>query len=81
MIDELGDRGFALGEATDDPEPVHVGEGPVDEADRPEIIRLVDDGGDRGADAGARGAQGMLRSAGGGDPTAIGSIWVYINMR
>jgi hypothetical protein len=53
VIDELGHRGLALGEAADDPEPVDVGQGLVDEADRAEVVGLVDDRGDGRTDAGA----------------------------
>jgi len=43
VIDQLGDRGGRLGEAADDPEPIHVGERPVERSQLAKVIRLVDD--------------------------------------
>jgi hypothetical protein len=80
VVDELGNGRLALGEATDDPEPVDVGQGLVDEADRAEVFGLVDDRRDRGADAGAGRAQGSAPVAGSRSDD-VGSIGVYINMR
>ncbi len=52
MVDELGDGGFALGQALDDAEPIDVGQGLVELADVTQLVGRVDDGRDRGADAG-----------------------------
>ena len=41
-LDQLGDRGLALGEPLDDPQAVHVGEGLVDDAQRAELVGLVE---------------------------------------
>jgi hypothetical protein len=80
VVDELGHGRLALGEPANDPEAVHVGQGLVDEADRTEVLGLVDDGRDRGTDAGAGRAQGSAPVAG-GRSDGVGSIGVYINMR
>jgi len=80
LVDELGDGRLALGEPADDPEPVDVGQGLVDEAYRAEVLGLVDDRRDRGTDAGAGRAQGGAPVAGGRSDD-VGSIGVYINMR
>ena len=58
LRDELGDGRLACGEAPDDPQPVDVGEGLVDEAQLAQLVRLDDGVGDRAANAGGRGAQG-----------------------
>ena len=52
MVDELGHRGSPAGQPLDDAQAVHVGEGLVEVPQGPEFIGLVDDGGDRRADAG-----------------------------
>jgi hypothetical protein len=56
--DELGDGRLGGGKAADDPKPVHVGEGLVDEAQLAQLLGLEDGVGDRAADAGGRGTQG-----------------------
>lgn len=81
VVDELGDRRLALGEPADDPEPVDVGQGLVDEADGAEVVGLVDDGGDGRADAGGGGAQGKGSGCCRRDDPSVGSMAVYINMR
>jgi len=71
--DELGDGGFSLGQAANDPEPVDVGQGLVDEAELAEVVRLGDGGRERRADTGRGRGQG-------GDPRgAVASTTVYIN--
>ena len=80
MVDQLGHGGLALGEAADDPEPVHVGQRLVDEADRAQVVRLVDDRRDGRADAGGGGAQGKGSGCGRRDDPGVGSMAVYINM-
>jgi hypothetical protein len=45
--DELGDGGLGLGEAADDPQPVDVGEGLVDEPQLAQVAGLDDRGRDR----------------------------------
>ena len=65
--DELGDARLAVGEAADDPQPVHVGEGLVDEAQLAQVVGLDDGGRDRRADAGGRGDQGTISGGTGND--------------
>jgi hypothetical protein len=57
VVDQLADAGRAVGQPAHDAQPVHVGEGLVEDADLAEVVRLVDDRGDRAADPGGRGAQ------------------------
>src|SRR5262245_26793406 len=45
-LDQLRHGRLALGEALDDPQPVHVGEGLVDDAQGAELLGLVHDGRD-----------------------------------
>ena len=75
--DELGHRRFSHGEAADDPEPVDVGEGLVDESQLAQLLRLEDGVGDRAANVGGRGTQGERSGGVGG--AAVGSTAVYIN--
>jgi hypothetical protein len=63
MVDQLTDARRPVGQAAHDPQPVHVGERLVEDADLAEVVGLVDDRGDCAADPGWRG-QGGLRSAG-----------------
>ena len=53
--DELGDAGLALGEALDDAQAVHVGEGLVEGAQLAQVLGLEDDRGDGRAEAGGGG--------------------------
>jgi hypothetical protein len=71
--DELCDRRLSLGEAADDPQPVDVGEGLVDEAQLAQVAGLDDGGRDRRANPGRRGGQGGELLA------AVVSTTVYIN--
>src|SRR6185503_16253708 len=89
-LDELGDGRLTLGEALDDPQPVHVGEGLVDEADRAQLVGLVDDGRDGRADVRwGWGQEAALRVRRRrrirARPTTLlraeGSTTIYINMR
>ena len=57
VIDELRYRRRARGQALDDAQAVDVGEGLVEAAQLAQFVGLVDDGGDRRADAGGRGGQ------------------------
>jgi hypothetical protein len=59
VIDELGDGRGALGQALDDTQAVDVGQSLVEAAQRAQVIGLVDDRGDRRADVGGRGGQGV----------------------
>jgi hypothetical protein len=43
VFDELGDAGFPVGEASDDPESVHVGEGLVDDTEATKLVGRIDD--------------------------------------
>ena len=61
VFDQVRDRGFALGEPSDDPEAVHIGQRLVNQPNCAEVVRLVDDRGDRGANSGGRRAQGKLQ--------------------
>ena len=70
--DQLRDGGFSFCEAADDPEPVDIGEGLVDEPQLAEIARLDDGGRDRRADAGRGWGQGSVS-------VAVVSTTVYIN--
>ena len=54
---ELRDGRLAVSEAADDPQPVHVGESLVDEAQLAQLVGLEDGVGDRAADAGRGRAQ------------------------
>ena len=60
VLDELGHRGRAGRQALDDPQPVDVGEGLVEEAELAQLVGLVDDRRDGRADPGGRGTQGRL---------------------
>ena len=62
--DELADRGVALGEAPDDAQPVHVGEGLVERPQVAEVIGLDDDRRDGRADVGG-GRHGWVGTPGG----------------
>jgi hypothetical protein len=44
MIDQLGHRCRTVGQALNDPQPVHVGEGLVKQPNLAQVIGLVDDG-------------------------------------
>ena len=80
-LDELGDAGVALGEALDDAQAVHVREGLMDEAQRTEVLGLVDDGRDRRTDVRGGRCQGTLRIPAPDRGCAVdGSTLVYINM-
>jgi len=73
--DELGDAGLGLGEAADDPQPVDVGEGLVDEPQLAQVAGLDDRGRDRRADPGrCRGQRRDLPCR-----ETIASTTVYIN--
>jgi hypothetical protein len=52
VLDEIPDGGRAAGEATDDAQAVDVGERLVEQPQLAKVIGLVDDGGERRADAG-----------------------------
>jgi hypothetical protein len=52
VVDELGDARLTTGKALNDPQAVHVGEGLVERPKRSQLIGLVDDRRDGGADAG-----------------------------
>ena len=74
-LDEVGHARLALRQALDDPQPVHVGQGLVDEPELAQLLGLIDDGREGRPDPGAGRAQV-------GDPeTAVGSTAVYINRR
>lgn len=80
-LDELGDGGLTLGEALDDSEAIHVREGLVDEAQRAQVLGLVDDGRDGRADVRGGRCQWMLRIPGPDRVLAVdGSTLIYINM-
>jgi hypothetical protein len=61
MLDQLGDCRAAIGQPTDDPEAVDVGEGLVEGTDPAEVLRLLDERGERAADPGGRRGQGSLQ--------------------
>jgi hypothetical protein len=63
-----------MGETPDDPQPVDVGEGLVDETQLTQLVGLEDGVGDRAADVSARGAQQVTPGLG-----AVASTTVYIN--
>jgi len=50
--DELGHAGLAVGQATHDAQPVHVGEGLVEGAQLAQVVGLEDDRGDGRAESG-----------------------------
>jgi hypothetical protein len=52
VLDEIPDGGRAASEATDDAQAVDVGERFVEQPQLAQVIRLVDDRGERRADAG-----------------------------
>ena len=60
VLDQLGHRGCAGRQALDDPQPVDVGQGLVEQSDLAELVGLVDDRCDGRADPGGRRAQGRL---------------------
>ena len=71
---ELRDGRFGGRQATDDPKPIDVGEGLVDETQLTQLVGLEDGVGDRAADVRARGAQQVTPGLG-----AVASTTVYIN--
>ena len=73
--DELGDRGLALGQAADDAQPVHVGQGLVEGAQLAQVLGLDDDR--RRSSSGSGRAVGTAGDGllGGG----VASTTVYIN--
>jgi hypothetical protein len=64
VVDQLGHRGGGLGQAPDDPEPIHVRERPVERAQLAQVVRLVDDRGKSPADPGWRRGQEKAPRAG-----------------
>jgi hypothetical protein len=52
VLDELRDRGGTGRQALDDPQPVDIGQGTVEQSDLAQLVGLVDDGRDGRADAG-----------------------------
>jgi hypothetical protein len=78
VVDELGNGGLGASEPLHDAQPVHVGEGLVEGAQCAQLLRLVEDGGDRAADAGSGRGQGRLRF---GACETDASTPVYINLR
>jgi hypothetical protein len=58
VVDEVADARLAVRETPHDAKPVHVGQRLVEDADLAEVVRLVDDRRDRGANVRGRGAQG-----------------------
>ena len=58
--DELGDGRFRDGENPEDPQPVDIGEGLVDQPKLAEVVGLEDRIRDRAADVGAGGTQGKV---------------------
>lgn len=76
LRDELGDRRRTGSEAADDPEPVDVGEGLVNDAQLAQLVGLEDGVREGAADAGGRGGQGRTLRLG-----AVASTTVYINRR
>jgi len=80
-LNELGDRCLSLGKALDDPEPIHVREGLVDQAQGAQVLRLVDDGRDGRADVRGGRCQCVLRILSPDRVCAVdGSTLIYINM-
>jgi hypothetical protein len=59
VVDELGNGRRALGQSLDDAQAVDVRQGLVEAAQLAQIVGLVDDRGDRRADVGGRGGQGV----------------------
>ena len=57
LADQVGDGRVTSRETLDDPEPVDVGERLVDDAQRAQLVRLVEDRGQRRADPGGGGTQ------------------------
>ena len=78
MGDELGDRRFAVGQTSDDPQSVDVGHDLVERAQLAQVLGLGDGGGDGAADSGGRGGQGRGSDRG---LVAVASTAVYINLR
>jgi hypothetical protein len=58
LRDELRDGRVGGGEPADDPQPIDVGEGLVDEPQLAQVVGLEDGVRDRAADVGAGGTQG-----------------------
>jgi hypothetical protein len=72
VIDQLRHGRRRLRQAPDDPEPVDVGERPVERAQVAQVVRLVDDGGKGPADPGWRRGQGEAPGLGLGESTGRG---------
>ena len=79
MGDELGDGRLALGQASHDAQPVHVGHDLVEGAQLAQVVGLGDGRGDRAADPGGRGGQGW--DSGSRVARRGTSTTVYINRR
>ena len=78
FLDQVGDRSVAAGESPDDPQPVDVGEGLVDDPQLAKVFGLVDDRRKGRANAGARGGQ-SVSPVGVGLLRGVTSTAVYIN--
>jgi hypothetical protein len=52
VLDQLGHGRIALGQPPQDSKAIDVGEGLVEQADGAQVVWLVDDRGDRGANPG-----------------------------
>ena len=76
VLDELGHGRRAVRQPLDDPQPVDVGQRPVEEADLAQLVGLVDDGRDGRADPGGGGAQ---ETGSEGRRATDGSTRIYIN--
>lgn len=76
MLDQLGDAGGPGRQALHDPQPIDVGEGPVEQADLTQLVGLVDDG--RNGRADPNGGRAQDRGSGNG-VERDGSTLIYIN--
>jgi hypothetical protein len=58
VLDQVRDARFPLGQAAHDPQAVHIREGPVHDLELAQVVRLVDDRGQRRTNSSGGGAQG-----------------------
>ncbi len=74
LLDQVPHGCVTAGKAANDPEPVDVGKGLVDDPQLAELVGLVDDRGEGRTDAGGRRQEGVSKGT-----KRVASTTVYIN--